>query len=203
MRWLLLSSLLLTACASTTEVSTRYLAEDQPAAARHLLVVARTPEKEFRKEWEDRCAEVIAGDGLKVTRSYRALPLWYEPGTQRLEEWARNHGADAILVGELTRLVLPKPDLDHPELLNTGRGELEDPIGEPEWSFFIGRKEKKEDSWPIYQEIFFQLIDADGRGLWSGNTLTHEANALDAIAASQCKALRKSLSSLNLLPGRQ
>lgn len=202
MRWLLLLlSLSLAACAATTEVSTRYLAESRPAPASHLLLVARTPEKAFRREWEDSCADILAGNGLTVTRSYRVLPLWYEPGTERLEEWASKHGADAILVGELTRLVLPKPDLSHPDVVNSGRGELEDPIGEPEWSFFIGRKEKEEDPWPIYQEIFFQLFAANGKSLWSGTTLTHEANNLGAIAGSQCKALRKRLSSMNLLPG--
>lgn len=201
LRCLLLLPLLgLVACASTTEVSTRYRAETPPPEVDHLMVVARTPEKLFREQWEDSCADALDGLPLTLTRSYKVLPLWYAPGTARLEQWARANGADAILVGELTRLVLPRPDLDHPDVLNRNRGGLEDPIGEPQWSFFIGRKEKKKEPWPIYREIQFQLISAEGKSLWAGTTLTHEANAIDAIAHSQCRALGKTLTEMGLLP---
>jgi hypothetical protein len=190
----------LAGCASTSDVSTRYQPTGTETLER-LMLVGRTPEKPLRHRWEDECARALEGKA-EMVRSHTLLPLWYEPGTERLEDAARQRDIDAILVAELTRLLLPRPHLPQPDLLNDQRGALEDPIGEPQWSFFIGRKEKKDAPNPTYYEVDFQLLAADGTLIWAGSTITHEANELGAIAHSQCRALKKTFNELGLWPDK-
>lgn len=195
-RLLLLSPiLLLVACASTTEIQTRHRASGDRVPATHLLLVARTPEQGVRQQWERACADTLEGKGLTLTRSHKVLPGWFEAGTGALEQWARDRGADAILLGELTRLVLSPPNLPRED----GPGE---PGVEAQWTLSLedGKVKGAEQPAEARQEVDFQLIAPTGRRLWAGTARTHEANELAAIAHSQCRALHKTLVSLGLLP---
>lgn len=76
----------------------------------------------------------------------------------------------------------------------------EDDIGGSTWSFFIGRKEKEAAMPPLIHDIEFQMLTPEGKTLWNSVALTHEANDLEAIARSQCRALKRDLDGLRLLP---
>lgn len=196
LRLLLLSSLLsLAACASTTEIQTRHQASANAAPATHLLLVARTPEQGARRHWENACAETLEGKGLTLTRSHKVLPDWYEAGTNALQQWARDRGADAILLGELTNLVLQPPNMPR----DAGPG---DPDMQAQWTITLedGKVRGAEEPPPASQEVDFQLIAPAGERLWAGTARSHEANQLAAIARSQCRALHKTLVAQGLLP---
>lgn len=196
-RLLLLFPLLaLAACASTTEIQTRHQAPGDAVPVTHLLLVARTPEQDARRHWENECAETLGNKGLTLTRSHKVLPGWFEAGTDALEQWARDRGADAILLGELTRLVLSPPNLPR-------EGAPGEPDMEAQWTLTLedGKVKGAEQPAEARQEVDFQLIAPTGQRLWAGTARTHEANELTAIADSQCRALHKTLVSLGLLPG--
>lgn len=197
---LVLVPVLMTGCASTTQVSTRYLANGAGPQLHHLLVVGRTPEQNLRRLWEDACAGQLKSPALKVTRSHKVLPHWYAPNDDALETWAQQNGADGILIVELTQLRLPSPQMPQADELNEQPGPTEDRIGRPQWSIFFGRHEKNPPPPPTYQNLDMTLYSADGDSLWSGVGRTHEANDVAAIGASQCKAVRKVLASKGLIP---
>jgi hypothetical protein len=200
MRLSLIAALvLLGGCASTTEIRTRHSdqAEAGTEPARHILLAARTPEKAKRIQWEKECADTLKRSGLRITRAHQVLPDWQEPGADALEEWSRDHDADAVLLADITGLLLDRPDF--PE---------EDPAtGEPEiqaqWTFYPGSKapEKAEEK-SVYEEIRLEWITPDGRRPWAGMARTHEAHELGAVARSQCQALGKTLTERGLLPAR-
>lgn len=199
----LLISLLPTAilgCASTTELTTRYLTDTPVEPAKRLLLVARTPETEVRERWEKTCSQIIDSSKLELIPSYTALPLWYEAGNEHILSWAKAHNVDAILIAELTGLLLAPPQIPPQNFMQSERGMGEDTIGDATWSFFIGRKEKDAPLPSEIHEVEFQLITADEATLWNGIAATHEANELEAITTSQCKALKRNLDGLRLLP---
>lgn len=193
-------ALALGGCATTTQLTTRYLTDTPVEPAARILLVARTPETDMRIDWENTCAEKLSTPGLEVVRSHKALPLWYEAGNELLQRWAAEHQLDAILIAELTGLLLAPPQVPAQNYAQQERSIGEDNIGAATWSFFLGRKEKELPPPPEVHQIEFQLIQPDGKTLWNGIGHTHEANDLDAIARSQCKALEMNLRGLRLLP---
>lgn len=200
MRWLILLPLLLAGCASTSEVTTRYRAGQLPPAPERLLLVARTPEQGLRREWENSCAAVLELDGLTITRSHKVLPEWFEPDSEAPQQWARRHGADMILLGELTGLLLRRPEPTSANDRHPPSGGIDDPMGESVFAITLAGKQQQETPASGHREFLFHLLNADGKTLWSGATRTHEANEVAAIARSQCHALKQHLTETGLLP---
>lgn len=190
--------LLLAACASTTEVRTRHTAESTTNPAGHILLAARSPEAEKQTAWERQCKRVLTRPGLQITRGQKAIPGWQEPDTKALEAWARKHGADAVLLADITGLLIGPAHIP----------ETDPATGEPEiqaqWTFYFGKdgpsaKQRERDE-SVYQDIEVEWIAPDGKRFWTGVARTHEARELTAIARSQCKALGKTLSKRGLIP---
>lgn len=198
--FVLLSTALLSACASTTDFNTRYITDTPVAPATTVLLVGRTPETNDREKWENACASVLDNRKLELIRSNTALPLWYEAGNEHLLNWATEHNVDAIIIAELTGLLLAPPQIPPNNFMQNERAIGEDDIGASTWSFFIGRKERKPSMPPEIHDIEFQMITPAGKTLWNSVALTHEANDLEAIAKSQCRALKRDLDGLRLLP---
>lgn len=199
----LLLLVLLSACASTTQVETRYQRTGAMPQVRSLLLVARTPETSYRETWENACHPLFTSARLAVTDSTTALPNWFESGTKSLTEWITANHLDAILLVDITNLLLSPPQMpgqmDDPSGI-LQRAPREDPIGVPTWNIFLGKKSKRPGAPPRITKAEAQLLDPVGNLLWDGFLVTHEANDLDAIATSQCKAIRKQLEQQGLLP---
>ena len=195
-----LFTLVLASCASTTNITTRYITDTAVPPAKKVLLVARTPEADVREKWEVTCADVLSNRKLDLVPSHTALPLWYEAGNDRLLAWARDNHADAVIIAEITGLLLAPPQMPAQSYMQSERGVAEDNIGAATWSFFIGRKEKKTPVPPEIHEVEMQMLSADGKVLWNGVAYTHEANDLEAIAKSECKAMKRNLDGLRLLP---
>lgn len=197
MRWSIIAAVaLLGGCASTTEITTQHSAEVDTEPADHVLLAARTPEKDKRVQWEQECRATLERSGLRITSAHKVLPGWQEPGADALQNWARANDADAVLLADITGLLLDRPDL--PE---------EDPAtGEPEiqaqWTFYPGggAPEKPEDQESVEEQIRVQWIAPGGQRYWAGIARTHEAHELTAVAQSQCQALGKTLTERGLLP---
>lgn len=198
--FLSLGILLLGACASTTDFDTRYITDTAVAPATSVLLVGRTPETNDREKWENACASVLDDRKFELVRSHTALPLWYEAGNDHLLNWASDNNIDTIVIAELTGLLLAPPQMPPNNFMQNERAIGEDNIGASTWGFFIGRKEKKTPMPPETHEVEFQMITADGKTLWNSVALTHEANDLEAIAKSQCRALKRNLGGLLLIP---
>src|SRR5690606_23773052 len=196
----LLCLILLSGCASTTKLTTRYLTDTPVDASTRLLLVARTPEANTREAWENACAGVLDIPALAVQTSHQAMPLWYDAGNDHLLDWATKNGHDAILVAEITGMLLALPQVPSQNYMQRERSIGEDDIGSATWSFFLGRKEKESPPPPEIHEVEFQLLSPDGKMLWNGVGFTHEANEIEAIARSQCRALKKNLQGLHLIP---
>src|SRR5690606_37870446 len=125
---------------STTQVETR-LQNDAGTPAHSLLLVARTPETNYRKTWENTCAKVFAP--LTITKSQDALPDWFDSDTKSLTDWLQQHQVDNVLLVDITALLLAPPQMPGMPADTSGmvpRAPHEDPIGVPEWNFFIGQK---------------------------------------------------------------
>lgn len=195
-----LGTLLLSGCASTTDFETRYITDTPVAPATSVLLVGRTPETNDRENWENACAGVLDNRKFELIRSNAALPLWYEAGNDHLLNWASDNDIDAIVIAELTGLLLAPPQIPPNTFMQNERGIGEDNIGASTWSFFIGRKEKQTPMPPETHEVEFQMITAEGKTLWNAVALSHEANDLEAIAKSQCRALKRDLGGLRLIP---
>ncbi len=196
----LLSLTLLQGCASTTDIDTRYLTDTAVPPAPSLLLVARTPEADTRARWESACADELGGGGLTLVRSHDTLPVWYEAGNERLLAWARDNAVDAVLVAEITGLLLAPPQVPQPNYMQSERAIGDNPGNSQNWGFFFGRNPDQVPAPPEVHEVEMQLLGNDGSARWTGVTATHEANDLEAIAGSQCKALKKTLSGLRLVP---
>jgi len=196
----LVGLMMLQGCASTTEIKTRYLTDTAVPVAPSLLLVGRTPETDTRTLWEDACADALTGGTLSLVRSHDSLPLWYEAGNERLLKWARDNQVDAVLVAEITGLLLAPPQVPPQSYMQSEHNIGDNPGATPSWGFFFGRDPDQTPVPPEIREIELHLLDNTGTPLWSGVALTHEANDLDAIASSQCKALKKTLSGLRLIP---
>lgn len=196
----LLSPLLLSACASTTDFNTRYITDTPVPPATSVLLVGRTPETADREHWENACASVLDSRKLTLIRSNTTLPLWYEAGNDHLLKWATENNVDAIIIAELTGLLLAPPQIPPQNFMQSERAIGEDDIGSSTWNLFLGRKEKQRPVPPETHEIEFQLIAKNGNTLWNGVAFTHEANDIKAIAKSQCRALKRDLDGLKLIP---
>ncbi|MCH8543179.1 MAG: hypothetical protein LAT61_06395 [Alcanivorax sp.] len=193
---LLLAMLLTVGCASTSQVITHYPESGYVGeiAGQHILLAGRTPEGSVRTEWENACAQVLQNAGLQVTRSHQAMPQWYEPGNEALKRWAANNDADAILVAELTGLLLAPFQQAREYRLNPDAGMAYDPVRE-EVGIITPIRDFREmrDNPELDQSIEVTLFTGSGDALWRGEVDTREANNIKAIARSQCKALVKLL----------
>ena len=188
----LLPALLLTGCASTTEITTRFTSEETYPRQNQLLLVAHTPEGSVRETWELTCRDIFSSDSLTILLSHQELPLWYEGGKQRILDWAQETGVDRILVVELTHLLIDAAEPPQPvNQLNA----MNQPPGSPPptWEVGIGGDLKKTDIPDALRQHGAELINAQGSPIWTGVATTHEANNMAVIAKSQCQALRKTL----------
>lgn len=195
----------LMACARTSQVSTRFMGatEAEPPAA--LLLVARMPETEQRRRWEQACmTQLYGGEALTLIASTEALPNWYEGGNEQLLAWARDKGnAVNVLVFELTGLLLAPFSMPPGNVVSSERFPNEDPIGDPTWAINLGRSPEKPPELPETIETEVRLISGAGDVLWEGLVYTHEANDLAAIGRSQCAAVQETLEGLGHLPDRK
>jgi hypothetical protein len=197
MRWFIIAALaLLSGCASTTDITTRHSPDVEFQPADHVLLAARTPEKRKRVHWEKACRATLERAGLQITPAHTVLPGWQEPGADALQNWIQGNDADAVLLADITGILLDRPELPD-----------QDPAtGEPEvraqWTFYPGgdAPEKPEDRESVDQQIRVQWIAPDGQRYWAGTARTHEAHELGAVATSQCRALGKTLTERGLLP---
>ncbi len=188
----LLPAMLLAGCASTTEVSTRYISETRYPPASPLLLVAHTPEGKVRETWELTCRDIFSSDSLTILLSHQEIPLWYEGGKERILGWAQDNDVDRILVVELTHLLIDS--VEPPQPVNQ-LNAMNQPPGNPPptWEVGIGGELKKAGLEEALRQHGAELINAQGSPIWTGVATTHEANEMTAIAKSQCTALRKTL----------
>lgn len=188
----LLPALLLTGCASTTDVATRYTSDGSFPKQDQLLLVAHTPEGSVRETWELTCRDIFSSDSLTILLSHQELPLWYEGGKQRILHWAQETGVDRILVVELTHLLIdaaePPQPVNQLNAMNQTPGSLP-----PTWEVGIGGDLRKADIPEALRQHGAELVNAEGNPIWTGVATTHEANNMAVIAKSQCQALRKTL----------
>lgn len=188
------ATLALAGCASTTEIQTRHRAESDGDPASHILLAARSPEKDNRDGWEKHCADVLERAELEITRAHRVLPDWQEPGSEALENWVREHDAEAIVLADITGLLLPDPYLPEEDPA-TGEEQMR-----LQWTFYPGGARPEQPRDDPREEIRVEWIAPDGERYWAGKARTREARQLKAIARSQCKALGKTLAEEGLLP---
>lgn len=198
----LVCCLTLVSCARTSQVSTRYAGVQPDPLPSQLLLVARMPESKQRQQWEQACLPHFQrSDSLSVTASADALPNWYEGGNARLLDWAQRHGTDtAILVFELTDLLLAPFSMPPGNVVSSERFRNENPMGEPTWQINLGGGENRPPDVPETRETEVRLIASNGDVRWEGVVLTREANDLAAIARSQCRAVQDTLSGQGYLP---
>lgn len=198
----LLVPLLLAGCASTTEVSTRFLDEEPVVENNRLLLAARSPETDVRDSWERTCAEIFRNAGFQVTRSARHLPRWQETGVEGLFQWAGANDHGLILAVDLTSL-----------LILPGMPREQEPMGpqrhdrrmEPTWTIEIGpgREDRAAEMERGPLEMEARLMTGSGQPLWEAETRTDEASAVEPIARSQCRALVDALREHDLVPGKR
>lgn len=186
---------LIGACASTTTVDTRYVAPDTGPALQRILLVAHTPEAAMQEEWETTCARKMARPGLEVVPSHTVATLGYSGGSEPLLRWAQENEAGGILLGELTQLLLAPLQVPPRDFMRPDR-EMNGGLDAPTVGITLGRQEPEPR---MDHRLGFRLIRADGAILWDGITETHEANDIEAIAASQCAAIAETLTRLGLI----
>ena len=140
----LLPAVLLSGCASTTDVATRYTSDKTYAAIDTLLLVARTPEGNIRETWELTCKEIFSGNSLTILLSHQEIPLWYEGGKDRILDWAQKQGVDRILMVELTHLLIDAAQPPQPgnqlNPMDVNNNDIQ-----PTWQVGIGGKLEKEE----------------------------------------------------------
>ena len=199
MRLFILAALTLVGgCASTTDIKTRHSDQAEKEPAQHILLAARTPEKDKRIRWEKACKGKLERSGLRITRAHKVMPDWQEPGADALTRWARKHEADAVLLADITGLLLDRPDFPQDDPA-TGEPEIQ-----AQWTFYPGSKApEKEEEKSVFEEIRLEWVSPDGQRHWAGIARTHEAHELGAVARSQCKALARTLTRRGLLPAPQ
>ena len=194
-----LPALLVAGCASTTEVETRYTDGGNHPPQDSLLLVAHTPEGNIRETWELTCKDIFSSDSLTVLLSHQELPLWYEGGKESILDWAQENDVDRILVVELTHMLI---DAAAPPTV----GNQLNPMGQfagdvkPTWQVGIGGELAEDEEPTALRQHGAELINADGKPLWTGIATTHEASNAVAIAKSQCSALRRTLREQALVP---
>lgn len=195
----LLPALFVAGCASTTDVTTRFTDEGSHPPQDTLLLVAHTPEGNIRETWELTCKDIFSSNSLTVLLSHQELPLWYEGGKKRILDWAQENDVERILVVELTHLLI---DAAAPPAAGNQLNPMEQSAGDvqPTWKIGIGGDLAKDEVPDALRQHGAELINADGKPLWTGITTTHEASNAVAIAKSQCSALRRSLREQALIP---
>ena len=187
----LLAGLLLQGCASTSSVSTRFLA-DNSESVRTLMVAARTPEPLLRKDYERACAAAL---GERAKGAYRSLPDWHEAGYQQL---VKGLTLDAVLVIDITPLIITPMQMPPANEVSSERfGSAAGPTFNT-WESGGNQQATAVAGMNSY-DIEARLIKADNQVLWEGLIRTNEANDLQAIARSQCQALDSHLRKLGLL----
>ena len=67
----LLPALLVAGCASTTQVPTRFTADESHPPQGTLLLVAHTPEGNTRETWELTCKEIFSSGSLTILLSHQ------------------------------------------------------------------------------------------------------------------------------------
>lgn len=183
-----LAAAALAGCASTTQVTTRTVTDTPPPPATTLLLAAQSPESDTRETWELTCRPIFARTGVTVHLAHQEVPFWDEDGRQALSDWAGEHGADRILLVDLTRLLMSAPNLPADRDLNPLDQDTE---VQPTWRLGLdGERIERDRPGDPEQRFPAYLTDGDGKPLWHGEARTHEANDQAAIAKSQCRALR-------------
>ena len=198
---ILVACLTLAACARTSQVTTRFMGAMPATPPSHLLLVARMPERDQRQRWEQAClTRFHKRERAAVTASSDALPGWYEGGNDQLLNWAGNRSPDsAVLIFELTDLLLAPFSMPPGNVVSSERFRQEDPLGEPTWRINLGGAEDIPADLQEVHETEVRLITGAGDVLWEGVVQTREANELAAIARSQCSAVLDRLSELGYL----
>ena len=196
--------LLLAACATTTDISTRFVDEDAVIENPRMLLVAWTPEPEIRDQWEQTCAGIFREAGFQVTRSARLVQDPMEGGTEDLLRRASDGGFGLVLVGDLTRLVLmPEPARD-PEVLSERRDRER---MEPVWTIELGpdreRQKLEREARERPPELEARLMTGTGTPLWEAESVTEEARHGGAISRSHCRAILEELRDHRLVPGER
>lgn len=194
----LLLTLLLVGCASTTQITTRFQSQEAIDPQPTLLLVAQTPETVTRETWELTCRKVFSSDQLTVLLSHQEVPLWYESGKKRILRWAQDNDIDRILAVNLTQMLVDSVPAQSRNRLNPMNQEAG--AGQPTWEMGLGGELASQETSDPLREHDAELIDARGKPLWNGVAHTHEANDRAAIAKSQCIALRKILHELAFIP---
>jgi hypothetical protein len=194
------STLLLSACASTSTLVTRHLADNNEAPVQNLLLVGRSPDAKTRQQWEKACASRLGGAGLRITGSDSLWSADLMPDTEALLAEAASRGFDAVLIGEITPLLLAPLQMPPDNVVSEERRASSDASPRtPGFQITLGASDTSAPP-PVDQDIEFQLQRPDGSLLWNGLVRTHEANQLEAIARSQCQRVRKTLVQAGLLP---
>ncbi len=170
MRAPLLAVLLLSGCASTTEVTTRTVTDTPPPPAETLLLVAQSPEGDTRETWELTCRPIFERTGLTVLLSHQEVPLWYERGHKALVEWTADNPVDRILRVDLTRLLMSAPHMRDRQALNPINQDNE---VRPTWRVGLdGERIKEAPPADVEQAFPADLLAGDGtnlcrRRMWS------------------------------------
>jgi len=195
----LLPALLVAGCASTTDVTTRFTDDDTHPPLGILLLVAHTPEGNIRETWELTCKDIFSSNSLTVLLSHQELPLWYEGGKESILNWAQENDVERILVVELTHLLI---DAAAPPAAGNQLNPMDQSAGDvqPTWQVGIGGGLAKAEVPDALRQHGAELINAEGKPLWTGIATTHEASNAVAIAKSQCSALRRTLREHALVP---
>lgn len=186
----LLASLWLAACASTTQITSRLQRSASPANS--VLLAAITPEPHYRTVWENSCRTRLQQAGLEAHGSHLSLADWQGPNPQALIRQAQKQQLDAVLMVNLTRLLLMPAGqaINHDAALITHDAM---PHQGNEWTISLGNNSASQTAATRILKVEAQLIGKDGKVGWAGLLRTHEANDLEAIADSQCDALLKLL----------
>lgn len=185
---LLCSLVLLSGCASTSDISTRYFDEDIPSA-QQILLVARSAENKTRMQWEKICLSELSETGKPIVASHQVMSNLSDGYNQALTGWASQQTLlTDVLIFEISGLLLAPPQIPPGNEVSVERYSPEQPIGESTWKFSFGQQENQ----TIPPERIItetRLLTSEGKTRWEGLVTSHEANDMAAIARSQCKAL--------------
>lgn len=185
---LLCSLVLLSGCASTSDISTRYFDEDIPSA-QQILLVARSAENKTRAQWEKICLSELSETDKPIVASYQVMPNLSEGYNQALTGWASQQTLlTDVLIFEISGLLLAPPQIPPGNEVSVERYNPEQPIGEPTWKISFGKKETQPTP-PDRTITEVRVLTSKGKTRWEGLVTSHEANDITAIARSQCKAL--------------
>lgn len=183
-------------CAQTTDIHLRF---QQPATqpTTSLLIAANTNDPMLRSKWEDACKHVFNTHQLTLVESHNVLPDWHSSDPSALLHWANGHEISTLLVANINMLLMQPTNFENPQ---SGPGLPSGPIDTPTWQFTLqGEKIDNNNSSSNKQHIHVQLLAASGKVYLDALLVTHEANNIEAIAASQCRALKRNMEKTGLL----